>query len=104
MVERALGKMTDGMTEAADTLRSLLHAEAESVRLGAARSILELSNKLREAVEVETRLAELERRLLVGHLPRLSPFSSWGISQPEPCSGEPSHVPPEEESASALDR
>lgn len=35
MVGRALGKMADGMT-AADTLRALLTAEGESVRLGAA--------------------------------------------------------------------
>jgi HEAT repeat protein len=63
MVERALGKMADGMAEAADTLRQLLHAKSEPVRLGAARSILELGNRLREAVELEQRLAELEERL-----------------------------------------
>jgi hypothetical protein len=61
MVARALGKMADGMTDAVDTLRALLNAEGESVRLGAARSILELGNKLREAVELEERLAEVER-------------------------------------------
>jgi hypothetical protein len=63
MVARALGKMADGMTAAADTLRALLDAEGESVRLGAARSILELGNKLRESVELEQRLADLEQRL-----------------------------------------
>jgi transposase-like protein len=69
MVERAMGRMADAMTEAADTLRQLLHAEAESVRLGAARGILELAIKLRESVEnaaaiadIESKLAELERR------------------------------------------
>jgi hypothetical protein len=62
MVGRALGKMADGMTEAADTLRALLTAEGESVRLGAARSILELGNKLRESVELEERLSALEQR------------------------------------------
>jgi hypothetical protein len=62
MVGRALGKMAEGMTEAADTLRALLNSEGESVRLGAARSILELANKLREAVELDERLAALERR------------------------------------------
>ena len=60
MAQRALGKMSDGMAEAADTLRQLLKAEAESVRLGAARSILELGSKLREAVELEDRIGELE--------------------------------------------
>jgi hypothetical protein len=63
MVARALGKMADGMAEAADTLRQLLRAEGESVRLGAARSILELGNKLRESVELEQRLAALEEQL-----------------------------------------
>ena len=62
MVGRALGRMADGMTDAADTLRALLQAEGESVRLGAARSILELGNKLRESVELEERLSALERR------------------------------------------
>ena len=62
MVARALGKMADGMAEAADTLRVLLNAEGESVRLGAARSILELGTKLRDAVEIEERLAALESR------------------------------------------
>jgi hypothetical protein len=66
MVQRALGKMADGMAEAADTLRQLLRAEGESVRLGAARSILELGNKLRESAELEERLAALEGRLAGG--------------------------------------
>ena len=39
LVERAAGQLADGMAEAAATLRRLLTAEAESVRLGAARSI-----------------------------------------------------------------
>lgn len=63
MIGRALGQLADGMTEAAGTLRKLLAADGESVRLGAARSILELGNKLREAVELEERLATLEQRM-----------------------------------------
>src|SRR5437870_3553232 len=53
MMARALGKLADGMAEAADALRQLLGAKSESVRLGAARSILELGNKLRESAEIE---------------------------------------------------
>jgi hypothetical protein len=60
MVQRALGKLTDALTEAADTLRQLLKAQAESVRLGAARSLLELTVKVRESVELEARLQALE--------------------------------------------
>jgi HEAT repeat protein len=64
MVERTLGRMVDGMSEAADVLRKLLAAQSESVRLGAARSLLELGVKLRETVELERRLADLEAKLL----------------------------------------
>ncbi|SRR5579884_3864613 len=66
MVERALGKMADGMGEAADTLRQLLGAKAESVRLAAARSILEMGIKLREATELDARLRALEHQLAPG--------------------------------------
>ena len=62
MVGRALGRMADGMTEAADTLRKLLKAESEAVRLGSCRAMLELCVKLRESVELESRLAALERQ------------------------------------------
>jgi HEAT repeat protein len=62
MVGRALGRMADGMSEAADVLRQLLAAESETVRLGAARSLLELGVKLRESVELEARLQALEER------------------------------------------
>src|SRR5690242_11882322 len=56
MVRRSLGRMADGMSEAADMLRRLLAAESESARLGAARSLLELGVKLRDSVEMEERL------------------------------------------------
>jgi HEAT repeat protein len=62
LVGRALGRMADGMAEAADVLRQLLAAKSESVRLGAARSLLELGVKLRESVELEERLRALEAR------------------------------------------
>jgi HEAT repeat protein len=63
MMQRSLGRMADGMTEAADVLRKLLAAESESVRLGAARSLLELGVRLRDSVELEERVRELERQL-----------------------------------------
>ena len=43
-------------------LRNLLRAESESVRLGACRTTLELSAKLRETVELEARIEALERK------------------------------------------
>jgi HEAT repeat protein len=54
--------MADGMAEAADMLRQLLAAKSENVRLGAARSLLELGVKLREAVELEERVRLLEEQ------------------------------------------
>src|SRR5262245_20959547 len=63
MVGRALGRMADGMADAAATLRQLLAAESESVRLGACRALLELGVKLRESVELEERLRALEGRI-----------------------------------------
>jgi hypothetical protein len=65
MVARALGRLADGMTAAADTLRQLLAASGDNVKLGAARALLELGVKLRESVELERRLADLEARCTV---------------------------------------
>ena len=63
MVGRAVGRLADGSTEAVAALRKLLDAGTPpAVRLGAARAILELGTKLRESVELEQRLADLERR------------------------------------------
>jgi hypothetical protein len=63
MIQRALGKLAGNAADAVDTLGALLSARSESAQLGAARIILELGNKLRESVELEQRLADLERRL-----------------------------------------
>jgi hypothetical protein len=60
MVSRGLGKLAEAATLAVDTLRSLLGAESESIKLGAARAILEIGSKLRESVELEERIATLE--------------------------------------------
>jgi len=62
LVETALGQLADGMAEAASTLRALLRADSESVRLGAARVLLEMALKVRDQTETESRLAALEQR------------------------------------------
>src|SRR5262245_22091858 len=63
MTSRALGKLVDGMASAADTLGFLCRkGKSETVRLGAARALLELSVKLRESVELEQRIAALEAK------------------------------------------
>lgn len=63
IVARAASQLADAATDAAKTLRDLLEAEADSIKLGAARAILELGTKLRESVELEQRLAALEAGL-----------------------------------------
>jgi len=60
---QAVGTLISTSTDAATTLRALLSAESESVRLGAARSILEPGSKFRESLELEERLARLENLL-----------------------------------------
>jgi hypothetical protein len=62
MVNRATGRLSDDATKAVETLAALLSAKSEPVRLGAARSILELGAKLRESTELERRIADLEAR------------------------------------------
>jgi hypothetical protein len=61
LVAQALGGVADGMADAAATLRALLGADSENVRLGAARALLELGVKLRENVELQERLQALEK-------------------------------------------
>ncbi len=61
MLERAVGMLADGAGEAAGILRTLAaKARSESVRLSASRAVLELGAKLREATELEERIAALE--------------------------------------------
>src|SRR5262249_20615884 len=63
MVSRAVGRLSEAMGEAADTLRALLTDPDAKVRLGAARSVCELAGKLRERKDLDRRIAELEGRL-----------------------------------------
>jgi hypothetical protein len=65
-VSRAVARLSATSTLAADTLRELLKARSETVRLGAARAILELGSRLREQEDLAERIAELERSLGVG--------------------------------------
>lgn len=60
MLSQAVGRVVDGMSEAADVLRALLKADSEYVRLAAASRLLELGPKGREASDVEERLRALE--------------------------------------------
>jgi len=63
MVSRAVARLSATSTLAADCLRELLKAQSETVRLGAARAILELGSRLREQEDLGARIAALEREL-----------------------------------------
>ena len=66
MLERTVGKLVNVATEAAETLRVLLNAESETVRLGAARAILDHVTRLRESVELDERVQLLETFTMEG--------------------------------------
>lgn len=63
LLESSAAALAAASREAVITLRHLLTAEGESIRLGASKAILELSVKFRESVELESRLAALESRI-----------------------------------------
>jgi hypothetical protein len=62
-IASAAGRLAEGMTQAADTLRKLLSSESESIRLRAADRLLEIGVKVVELQELQSRVEELERRL-----------------------------------------
>jgi hypothetical protein len=62
--QRTAGALTAAATEAVRTLLELLKASAPpAVRLGAARSILDIGIKLQESAHFEGRLSALEQQL-----------------------------------------
>ena len=63
MLSRAVGTLAHASTAAATALALLLKADSETVRLGAARSILELAAKLHETEQLEQRIAQLEEQM-----------------------------------------
>ena len=61
LLEQAVSRMAGATTEAADTLRSLLKAESENVRHAAAKTLLDLTSKGIELLDLAERIAQLER-------------------------------------------
>lgn len=62
MLDATMGQLAKMSAAAAATLRRLLGAESEKVQLGAARSILESTLKLRDAMELQRRVEALEQQ------------------------------------------
>jgi hypothetical protein len=64
MIQRTAGALTAAANESVRTLLELQKPSAPpAVRLGAARSVLEIGIKLREAADLEERLSTLEQQL-----------------------------------------
>ena len=61
LIASALGELVECASEAVATLRALLRAEDERVRLGAAKATLEQLLRLRETLALSQRLGALER-------------------------------------------
>ena len=61
LISSTVGRLSDSATAAVQTLRELLSpTQPPSVRLGAARAVLELGVRLRESEELAKRVAILE--------------------------------------------
>lgn len=60
MMKDLSGRLSQISGKAMERLQSLLEADSENVRLGAARSILDQTLRVREAVDFEGRLKEVE--------------------------------------------
>jgi hypothetical protein len=80
MIDRATGRLSDAATKAVDRLVALLDAESETVRLGAARSILEHVLKPRASESGETPPQHAANS-------HSSPVSSNGHPASEPLAG-----------------
>ena len=64
IVQRTANMLTGGAMEAIKTLLALQHTDMPpAVRLGAARTVLELGLKLRESSDLTKRIAELEAQM-----------------------------------------
>lgn len=63
LVAQAVGRLSEATSSAVTALLDLLDSEMDFARLGAARAILELAAKYREAADLTERIRALEERL-----------------------------------------
>jgi hypothetical protein len=76
MIGRSAGLLTAAASEAVRTLLSLQKDSAPpAVRLGAARAVLEVGMKLREVVDLQVRIEELEA--VLEELKTRQPHNAW---------------------------
>jgi len=63
LMARALDKMAENMTRAADAIARLIDAENPAISLRAARSMLTLSLRLHDALDLQNRIRAIEEEL-----------------------------------------
>jgi hypothetical protein len=63
MVASALGRMADNLTRAAESVAALLDAPEPHLRLRAARALFTFSLRMRDAVDLDQRVRDLEDEL-----------------------------------------
>lgn len=63
MIERATGKLAKATTRAADALLDLLDDESATVRLSAARALLDYAGKYTETTDITERVSRIEALL-----------------------------------------
>lgn len=61
LLERAVARLADATTEAADTLRGLLRSESDSVKHAAAKTLFDLTMRGIEMIHINERVAALEQ-------------------------------------------
>jgi hypothetical protein len=83
LVMAAAGKLSGGLLKAAGVLVELLNEPSPTIRLGASKTLFELSVKLTETVEFEERLRRLESRELQC-LPSKPALNGLNVRPPDP--------------------
>jgi hypothetical protein len=63
LIASALGRTADNMTRAAETLAAMLDAESPALRIRAARALMTLGMRLRDSVDLNDRMREVEEEL-----------------------------------------
>jgi AcrR family transcriptional regulator len=63
LIATALGRIADNLTRSADVLAQMLDSPKEYIRIRAARALFSVGMKLRDSVDLTTRMREVELEL-----------------------------------------
>ncbi len=77
LFQQASGRLTEGLDGAISTLKSLLDSQSDSIRLNAAKSLIDAAMKVAAIAEFEARITALEERTHAAQT--ISPFKQARI-------------------------